>query len=238
MKLIAYLRRSREDDGYGLTSQESAIREWADRHGHEIVEVCTDNGVNGSLLPQDRPGLADAISLIDNAEAEGLVVHHTDRIGRHLHVQEAVFAEVWKRTGHVFDTFQGETKPDDPDDPYRTFVRQVMGAAAQLQKGITVANMRRGKREKSKAGGYTGGHRFAERYGYELRTVKGPRGKKKNEWVPVAAEQEVIQLARRLRDDGLTLQAIADQLNEAGHPTKSGGRWHPNSVRRLLGNRL
>lgn len=34
------------------------------------------------------------------------------------------------------------------------------------------------------------------------------------------------------RKQGMTLQAIADKLNDAGVPGPAGGKWYPNSVRR------
>jgi hypothetical protein len=41
-------------------------------------------------------------------------------------------------------------------------------------------------------------------------------------------EQRVIRRILAWREQGLTLQAIADKLNSARVPTKRGhGRWHP-----------
>lgn len=120
----------------------------------------------------DRPGLAEALSLIGPEGFDGLVVHSQDRLARALHVQEAVFAEVWRHGRRVYTALDGEIVQDDPDDPMRTFVRQVMGAVNELQRRQVIANMRRGRREKARQGGYTGG--FARRYGYRL--VKGQLG--------------------------------------------------------------
>jgi hypothetical protein len=44
-----------------------------------------------------------------------------------------------------------------------------------------------------------------------------------------AAAQVVI-----LRNQGLTLQAVADRLNAEDIPTALGGRWHPSTVRGVL----
>jgi hypothetical protein len=41
-----------------------------------------------------------------------------------------------------------------------------------------------------------------------------------------------------MRGEGMTLQAIADQLNEEGIPTMRGGQlWRPSSVQAALGYR-
>ena len=43
---------------------------------------------------------------------------------------------------------------------------------------------------------------------------------------------------RDLRESGLTLQAIADRLNEEGIPTLRGGaKWRPSSVQSAAGYR-
>jgi DNA invertase Pin-like site-specific DNA recombinase len=223
MHLAAYVRRSREDDGYGLASQETEIRQWAATHNHEVSAVCVDNGVGGNVPAADRPGLAEALSLLGTDELDGLIVHSQDRLARALHIQEAVFAEVWRHGKRIFTTLDGEIAQDDPDDPMRTFVRQVMGAVNELQRRQVIANMRRGRREKARQGGYVGG--FTNKFGYEL--VKG-------EWAAVQEEQTAIRLAHRLRREGRTLREIGEALSASGSRPKGGGAWHPNSVRRLL----
>ena len=45
---------------------------------------------------------------------------------------------------------------------------------------------------------------------------------------------EAVALACRLHQEGHSLQAIAEAVANAGHPTKRGGRWAPETVRQLL----
>lgn len=52
--------------------------------------------------------------------------------------------------------------------------------------------------------------------------------------IPPALKRRIV----RMRAAGLTLQAIADELNEAGVPTVRGGvKWRPSSVQAALGYR-
>ena len=53
--------------------------------------------------------------------------------------------------------------------PMRTFVRQVMGAAAQLERGLVAARMQGGRRRSASKGGYLGGK---VPYGYALENGK------------------------------------------------------------------
>jgi DNA invertase Pin-like site-specific DNA recombinase len=93
------------------------------------------------------------LTLIEKQSVDGLVVARLDRLARTLTVQEAVLAHVWKHGGKVFSCDVGEVFEDDPSDPMRTFVRQVMGAAAQLERGMIAARMRAGRERKAEKGG-------------------------------------------------------------------------------------
>ena len=49
-----------------------------------------------------------------------------------------------------------------------------------------------------------------------------------------AQEQAVISQMHRLRRDGLSLASVATRFNQDGVPTKTGARWHPETVRGIL----
>jgi DNA invertase Pin-like site-specific DNA recombinase len=177
LRLVAYLRVSTESQALAGTSvpeQRRVVEQWASEHGYEIVSVHCDNGISGTLDTEDRPGLAAALVEIEDGSADGLVMVALDRLARELHIQEAALARCWAAGGRVFEV-RGEILRDDPSDPYRTFVRQVMGAASQLEAGMIRARLRRGRQAKARAGGYVGGSRLHRRYGYKL--VRGENGK-------------------------------------------------------------
>jgi DNA invertase Pin-like site-specific DNA recombinase len=48
------------------------------------------------------------------------------------------------------------------------------------------------------------------------------------------AYSDLYDLVTRLRDEGLSLQDIADSLNENGHTTRRGKPWNPVQVSRVL----
>jgi hypothetical protein len=47
-------------------------------------------------------------------------------------------------------------------------------------------------------------------------------------------EAAVVAKMRAWRDEGPSLRAIGERLNDENIPTKRGGRWHPNTVARVL----
>ncbi len=232
MRLIAYLRTSTitGTNGDSIDAQEDACRRWADSHGHEIVCVKKDEGISGGKDVDSRPGLAATLLAIELGDAEGLLVHNVDRLARELHVQEAALDRVWRASGAAFETFDGEIPRDDPDDPQRTFLRQVLGAAAQLERGMIAARLKRGRARKRQRGGYSGGSvvPFGQR-------VQGEGADAV--LVPDEEAQKVIDKILELRLDGQTLQQVADRLNEEGVKGPRGGNWHVTSVNRVLARR-
>jgi DNA invertase Pin-like site-specific DNA recombinase len=233
MRLAAYLRTSTSNGaGDSLDAQEEACRSWAEVEGHEVEDVFRDAGVSGGLPVDERPGLAAALVQVEEQEVDGLVVHRIDRLARELHIQEAALARAWSAGEHVrvFEAVEGEIPRDDPADPQRTFLRQVMGAAAQLEKGMIRARLAGGRRRKAARGGYVGGRRLHRRYGYRL--VEGQDGK--CHYQPVPEEQRAIRRMRTLRAKGRTLRAIGTALERAGIPGPGGKGWSPPTIYRIL----
>jgi len=74
--------------------------------------------------------------------------------------------------------------------------------------------------------------RIGERTREGMARIKAETGKHMGR-PPTVAPAAVVRI-RELRTDGLTLQAICDQLALDGIPTSSGGRWWPATVRQIL----
>ena len=235
MKLVAYLRVSTETqavDGLGLDVQRKGIRQWARANGHRVVLWTSDAGVSGSNGIETRKGLLEALNALRDGTAEGLVVYRLDRLARSLTVQESALAKVWgldeeaknrERTARrMFSVDLGEIHPDDPDDPMRTALRQMVGVFAQLERGMIAARMRAGRREKAERGGYAQG---APPFGYKAQGGN-----------LVREEREAATLARiiELRSSGASLNVIANRLNAEGLRPKRSERWHSETVRRVV----
>jgi DNA invertase Pin-like site-specific DNA recombinase len=214
-----------KDESDSLEAQTEAITAWCAEGGHRLVSVHRDDGKSGTLDSSERAGLAAALAKLEAGEAQGLVAHRLDRLGRALHVQEATFAHVWQHDGrHVFSAVEGEVLRDDPDDPYRTAMRQMMGVFAQLERGMIVARMQGGRKRRKQQGHHIGG---SVPYGYTLGEDK--------ELVPVPEQQRVVKLIKNLRSREHSFAEIAERLNRKGLPTAEGGRWHAMTVFRVHG---
>lgn len=224
MKVVAYCRVSTtgQQDGTSLDEQERAVRAWARAHRHRVVAVHAD-AVSGTAGLEARDGLADALDDVRERRAGGIVVWRLDRLARDLIVQESILREVWSGDAEVFSAASGEADlRDDPADPSRRLMRQVLGAVAEYERGMTVLRLQRGRRSKARSGGFAYGSP-----GYGQRAVDGAL-------VPDDREAAAIGRMRELSAAGASLRTIADTLTAEGHRPKRSDRWHPQTVARVL----
>ena len=171
MKIVGYVRVSTStqvEDGFGLAIQKAAVRDWCKANGHKLVTTLCDEGISGAKELEDRPGLADALGMLRDKQAQGIVVPRSDWLARDLIVQETVLAEIRRIGAKVFSTSPAEASylTDDPDDPSRKMIRQVLGAVAEYERSMVVLRLRNGRRRKAQTGGYASG---APAFGYEAR---------------------------------------------------------------------
>ena len=227
MKVTAYLRVSTDrqaEQGFGLDVQRQRIRAWAKDHGHRVVSWHTDDGISGSNGLDSRRALPDAFVDLREGRAAGIVFPRLDRLARDLILQETLLREVRAMGAQAFSTMPGEQEVinDDPDDPSRRLIRQVLGAVGEYERSLIRLRLGGGRARKAEQGGYA--------YG------SPPFGKRSVDGVLVddPAEQAALARARQLRAAGASMRAIADTLTVEGHTPKRGGRWHPPTVQRML----
>lgn len=224
---VAYLRVSTDrqaEHGLGLQVQEATIRTWAKREGVRIVAVYRDEGISGSNGLDTRDGLADALRAIRDGSAGGLAVYRLDRLARDLVLQEQLLAEVWRMDGEVYSTASGEADlRDDPDDPSRRMIRQILGAVSEYERSMIALRLRRGRTYKAEQGGYAG-------FG------SPPFGYRAEDRELVAADDERDTVARivELHDAGRSLREVVAVLADEGRRPKRGDRWYPQTVARVI----
>lgn len=156
VRVVAYLRVSTDrqaEEGLGLDVQQHAIRTWAKKHGHRVVAWTRDEGVSGTNGLDGRVGLAEALEAVRERRAEALVIYRLDRLARDLVLQEQLLAEVRRLGGVVLSASESESAflVDDPDDPSRKLIRQVLGAVSEYERSMIALCLRSG-RARTRAG--------------------------------------------------------------------------------------
>lgn len=227
MILAGYLRVSTElqaSDGLGLEVQRAAIATWAAANGHEIASWHADAGVSGTTELEGRVALGVVLESIRTGTVAGLVVTRLDRLARDLLVQETILRDVRRFGGTTHSTSATEAAylGDDPSDPARKLIRQILGALSEYERALVTLRLQGGRATKAAKGGFAYG---APPFGY-----KSEGGV----LVEVPDEAAAVSVMRTLRDGGASLRAVAAHLDATGTRPRRGVSWHPNTVREIL----
>ena len=154
-----------------------------------------------------------------------MVVPRLDRLARDLLIQEVLLRDVRKRGADLVSCSPSESEylRDDPEDPTRKLIRQVLGAVSEFERALISLRLRRGRAHKASLGGYAYG---SPAFGWRAQD---------GTLVPVPQEQAALDLMRRLRGQAQSLREICSALTMAGHAPKRSSRWHPQTVATILG---
>jgi DNA invertase Pin-like site-specific DNA recombinase len=195
-------------NGDELRAQSDLLARACAERGLALIEVVHEREPRNAKS-MERPGLNHALRLILAGKARGLVVSDLSRLSRSAADLGTVLE--WCATAEARLVAVAEGL--DTAEPAGRLAARTL---------IQVSGWER--------------ERLSERTrnGLEAARSNGrPHGRP-----AVADNQELHQRILRMRTQGITLQAIADQLNEEGVPTVRGGaKWRPSSVQAATGYR-
>ena len=204
-RLVGYVRVSTD------AQEESGAGLRAQRQA--IKDECARRGWQLVRIDEDvlsgktlkRPGLQATLASCRSGEADGIVVAKLDRLSRSVLDFARVIEEARKRSFNVVVLDLGL----DLSTPQGELVANVIASVAQWERRII------GERTR------------------EALAVKKSEGVRlgRPTTLPVKIERRIV----KARAVGLSLAAIADQLNGESVPTAQGGvRWYPATVRHVL----
>jgi DNA invertase Pin-like site-specific DNA recombinase len=220
--VFAYLRVSdpsqvKDKEGRprdGFIRQEKACREAAAAHGMQIVEIFRE-AVTGT--ESERPVLAELlVSLeLNHHGVRTVIIEKLDRLARDLMIQESIIGNFAKKGFNLVSAVEGADLLGN--DPTRKFIRQVLGAVAELDKTLLVAKLRASRDRKRASTGRCEG-RMGYRDTEEGRAV-------------IMRIRELMAVPKHYRRP--TLQQVADTLNAEGFLTMKGKPWTLHRVARV-----
>ena len=111
---------------------------------------------------------------------------------------------------------------DDPKDPSRRLIRQVLGAVSEYERSMIALRLRSGRELKAVRGGYAFG---APPLGFKSENRALVRDN--TEW-------RTVERVRHLHQQGRSFRQIAETLTAEGCAPKRGDRWHPETLRRIV----
>lgn len=210
MRVVAYARVSTADqagEGVSLAVQSKKLTAYTTATDLELVELVEDAGLSAKTL--ERPGLQRALWLLEQGQADGLLVLKLDRLTRSV-----------RDLGELVETYFGPSSrwallsvgdAIDTRSAGGRLVLNVLASVAQWEREII-------------------GERTREALAH-LKT-KGVRLGPPS-LGSVASERSAVERVLELRRQGLSLAAVAEVMQAEGHPTKRGLRWAPETVRRV-----
>jgi DNA invertase Pin-like site-specific DNA recombinase len=136
-----------------------------------------------------------------------------------------MLALVWQCRVKVFAADTGEVHRDDPDDPMRTAIRQVMGVFAELDRKMVAKRLRDGRVAKAAAGRKAVGE---YPFGYAA-TDKG----RERDVGPTETEQKAVARIVELRLAGRSYREIAKTLDAEGRKPRRATCWLAAAVRNV-----
>jgi integrase/recombinase XerC len=87
-KGVGYIRVSTvgQTEGHGLQRQREAIERWASHHRVELVAIVEEHPISGAAPIDKRPGLLEALRLLETTGAKMLIAEARDRLVRSAEV--------------------------------------------------------------------------------------------------------------------------------------------------------
>lgn len=222
--IVAYIRVStdgQEEGGNGLDVQRQHIVAYATANGLTVDEWFQDVE---SGAKEERPGLQEVRRRVSEGEVGTVLVYRLDRLARDLLLAEGLYRELSKlaRVISVSESFgEGFTG---------NLMRQIVAAFAEYERAVIASRLKGGRRESARKNGtFSGGHSVL---GYRPVGRRGEPGKGVLQVVP--REAEAVRIIFTMREEGATLQAIADRLNGEGFVTVRGSEFVPKQVHEVL----
>ncbi len=249
IRAAEYVRMSTEHQKYSTENQADRIRQYADKHGMEIVKTYADEGKSG-LRIEGRDALKQLIDDVEagTADFEVILVYDISRWGRFQDADESAYYEyICKRAG-VAVKYCAEQFEND-GSPVATIVKSVKRAMAGEYSRELSAKVFAGQCRLIELGFRQGGMA-----GYGLRRMRVdqngvPQGiLEHGEYkslqtdrvilVPGPTEEvETVQWMYRLFVDGGKAEGeIAALLNEKGIRTDLDCPWTRGTVHQVLTN--
>jgi DNA invertase Pin-like site-specific DNA recombinase len=192
-----------------LKQQAEQIESECERRGLVLLEVVGEREpTNGGKAP-DRPGLAYALERISAREAKGLVVSELSRL-THSAADLGTIIEWLSRSDARLVAAANSL---DTDDHEGRLAAELLIEISSWERDRISERTRSGLQAARLSGRLTG--RAA-----------------------VTDDPDLSERITKMRAGGMTLQAIADQLNKEGVPTVRGGtKWRHSSVQAAAGYR-
>jgi DNA invertase Pin-like site-specific DNA recombinase len=221
VKVYGYCRVSTEGqaaDGVSLEAQAAKIQAWAALNDAEVVGVWTDAGLSGGRA-DNRPQLQACLEAV-TAAGGTLVIYSLSRLSRSTADTLAITARL-EKSGAEFVSLSEKIETGSAAG---RMVFRMLSVLNEFERDQIAERTRAAMQFKKSKGERVGEVPF----GFTLH-ADGVQ------LVPCPIEQRAIELIVSLRSKGLSLRAIAAEIEAAGAATKKGNsKWSAQMISNIL----
>jgi len=182
--------------------------------------VISDEVKSGKDL--NREGIQKVITLCGDRAINHLIVYKMDRLTRRTLDLLTLVEEIFKPNSIQFHSISEKV---DTSTAQGKFFLTITGAMAQMERDLISERTKEALQyKKSRLQTYS-----PTPFGFD----------REDEYIkPNKKELRIVKLIKKLRREGLSYQAITDELNKEKIPTKNNGSWSKSSVWRILRNSI
>lgn len=208
-----------EDGKVSLPEQERMAKACIESKGWRYVRTYEDNGYTGRNT--NRPALQEMLNDVREGKIETIVIFKLDRLSRkQTDTMNIIENDILQHNVDLVSL--NETL--DTTTPWGRAMIGILSSFNQLESENIALRTTMGRYATAREGGYAGGK---PPLGYKA--VNG-----KLEIVP--EEAEIVRKVFEMRANHMTMQAIADSLNEMGYRSKKGKEFKHSSIQTILAN--
>ena len=220
-RAIGYIRVSTDkqaDHGVSLDAQREKLKAMAQVQDLRLVDVIVDAGESAKSLK--RPGLSELLNHVDRHAVDVVIVCKLDRITRSLVDLDVLLKRLERNDVALVSVAESL----DTGSASGRLVLNLLTAVSQWEREAISERTKTALAHKKARGERISGK---PPYGHRVAT-DGVRLE------PDREEQRILALMLRCRQDGMSLRAIAAELNTRGLRTRAGSPWRFEYVRPLV----
>lgn len=234
MRAVLYSRVSSEDQaetGFSLQDQADRMRAFCAARNIEVLD-CFSDDVTGKIIT--RPGLQQVSALAEQRAFDVLVCVRLDRLARLNHLRSSY--EAWL---HKFGISVLYVEQSFEPTPAGRLQRGIMGELAEYESELIRERTTRGRIRKAADTGRMPVQ--CRTYGYHVITVAEAQVipeylNRSGELIIIEEQAAFVRRMFQLCAQGLSLERIAEVVQQEGAAPRMGGIWTGNNVRRMLRN--